>query len=291
MPIWWRPPRKDGWQLTQTETQAGRNRVKEVCQKFQILGDQTVAHVLQEQEVEEHLSANKQKARQDRQSLKVALTLQEQEDAHSCDPDTPSKEMEMASGPSGENEEPAGRRDEVFILCDRPRSRHPFVARPSPCEGESEESGRSGRGPAPSPGTTPSHGEPVWRPRGVGERRGDRGEGERRADRNAASDSEIRPRRRRQQRRGPRDGGRAMSELGRRPQRKAAEMDPGSSRHLLTVDSRSENLHHSPLNPPEGPRSIPITDWPPMRSRSVTHWSMGSTANTYWMLRDKSVTQ
>ncbi|XP_032872205.1 uncharacterized protein LOC116969428 [Amblyraja radiata] len=294
MPIWWRPPRKDGWQLTQTETQAGKNRVKEVCQKFQILGDQTVAHVLQEQEVEEHLAGNKQKARQDQQSLKVALTLQEQEDAHSCDPDTPSKEMEMASGPSGEtvlwageNEEPAGRRDEVFILCDRPRSRHPFVARPSPCEepGGADGDQRPAPGPpryqTPTSALAPRHprqrGEPVWRPRGVAERRGvrpavtdrDRGEGgsrdgprERRSDRNAASDSEARPRRRRQQRRGPRDGGRAMSEVGRRPrhgkdrnhQRTAAEMDTGSSRHLLTVDPRSENLHHSPLNPPEGPR-------------------------------------
>ncbi|XP_051900553.1 uncharacterized protein LOC127586552 isoform X2 [Pristis pectinata] len=86
MPTWWRLPGDDGGQINRREVEdggTGLSRVKEVCQKFQILEDRTVAHVLQEQEVEEHLAANKQKAEQVRVNLRVARKLQEEEDEQS----------------------------------------------------------------------------------------------------------------------------------------------------------------------------------------------------------------
>ncbi|XP_078391836.1 uncharacterized protein LOC144674284 isoform X2 [Cetorhinus maximus] len=58
----------------------GMNRVQDVCQTFQILEDQTVAHVLQEEEIQQHLSANKLKSQRVRQNLQVARRLQEEED-------------------------------------------------------------------------------------------------------------------------------------------------------------------------------------------------------------------
>ncbi|XP_072447782.1 uncharacterized protein [Chiloscyllium punctatum] len=61
----------------------GQNRVQEVCQKFQVLEDQTVAHVLQEQEIQQHLSANKLKSLGVRLNLELARKLQEQEDERS----------------------------------------------------------------------------------------------------------------------------------------------------------------------------------------------------------------
>ncbi|GCC43423.1 hypothetical protein chiPu_0027299 [Chiloscyllium punctatum] len=54
-----------------------------VCQKFQVLEDQTVAHVLQEQEIQQHLSANKLKSLGVRLNLELARKLQEQEDERS----------------------------------------------------------------------------------------------------------------------------------------------------------------------------------------------------------------
>ncbi|XP_060710507.1 serine/arginine repetitive matrix protein 1-like isoform X2 [Hemiscyllium ocellatum] len=61
----------------------GQNRVQDVCQKFQVLEDQTVAHVLQEQEIQQHLSANKLKSQGVRHNLELARKLQEQEDERS----------------------------------------------------------------------------------------------------------------------------------------------------------------------------------------------------------------
>ncbi|XP_038642970.1 coiled-coil domain-containing protein 50-like [Scyliorhinus canicula] len=61
----------------------GLNQVQHVCQKFQILEDQTVAHVLQEQEIHQHLATNKLKTQRVRQNLQVARRLQEEEDERS----------------------------------------------------------------------------------------------------------------------------------------------------------------------------------------------------------------
>ncbi|XP_041034609.1 uncharacterized protein LOC121272174 isoform X2 [Carcharodon carcharias] len=58
----------------------GMNRVQDVCQTFQILEDQKVAHVLQEEEIQQHFSANKLKSQQVRQNLQVARRLQGEED-------------------------------------------------------------------------------------------------------------------------------------------------------------------------------------------------------------------
>ncbi|XP_059831264.1 uncharacterized protein LOC132397041 isoform X2 [Hypanus sabinus] len=83
MPTWWRLPGEDRGRINRREVadgEAGPNRVKQVCQKFQILEDQTVAHVLQEKEVEEHVAANRLKAQQARLNLTVARRLQEEED-------------------------------------------------------------------------------------------------------------------------------------------------------------------------------------------------------------------
>ncbi|XP_069776155.1 uncharacterized protein [Narcine bancroftii] len=86
MPVGWRPPGNDREGKTRRKVkdrEKSLNRVKEAYQKFQILGDQTVAHVLQEREVEEHLAANKLKAWQVRTNLRVARRLQEEEDERS----------------------------------------------------------------------------------------------------------------------------------------------------------------------------------------------------------------
>ncbi|XP_067828376.1 uncharacterized protein [Heptranchias perlo] len=54
-----------------------------MCQKFRILEDQTVAHILQEQEIHQHLAANELKNQQVRKNLQVARKLQEEEDEQS----------------------------------------------------------------------------------------------------------------------------------------------------------------------------------------------------------------
>ncbi|XP_067880117.1 trichohyalin-like isoform X2 [Heterodontus francisci] len=62
------------------DEETGLNRVQDVCQKFRILEDQTVAHGLQEHEIQQHLAANKLKTQRVRQNLQVARKLQEEED-------------------------------------------------------------------------------------------------------------------------------------------------------------------------------------------------------------------
>ncbi|XP_051778208.1 coiled-coil domain-containing protein 50 isoform X1 [Erpetoichthys calabaricus] len=54
--------------------------VKEVCRDFAVLEDHTLAHNLQEQEIETHLASNIQKNRLVQHDLKVAKKLQEEED-------------------------------------------------------------------------------------------------------------------------------------------------------------------------------------------------------------------
>ncbi|XP_048476224.1 uncharacterized protein LOC109924736 isoform X2 [Rhincodon typus] len=61
----------------------GQNHVQDVCQKFQVLEDRTVAHVLQEEEIEQHLCANKLRSHRVRLNLQVAKRLQEEEDERS----------------------------------------------------------------------------------------------------------------------------------------------------------------------------------------------------------------
>ncbi|XP_039929778.1 coiled-coil domain-containing protein 50 isoform X1 [Hirundo rustica] len=55
-------------------------RVKEVCRDFAILEDHTLAHNLQEQEIEHHLATNVQRNRLVQHDLQVAKQLQEEED-------------------------------------------------------------------------------------------------------------------------------------------------------------------------------------------------------------------
>ncbi|XP_064008993.1 coiled-coil domain-containing protein 50 isoform X1 [Pogoniulus pusillus] len=54
--------------------------VKEVCRDFAVLEDHTLAHNLQEQEIEHHLATNVQRNRLVQHDLKVAKKLQEEED-------------------------------------------------------------------------------------------------------------------------------------------------------------------------------------------------------------------
>uniref|UniRef100_A0A8C2TNN3 Coiled-coil domain containing 50 n=1 Tax=Coturnix japonica TaxID=93934 RepID=A0A8C2TNN3_COTJA len=54
--------------------------VKEVCRDFAILEDHTLAHNLQEQEIEHHLATNIQRNRLVQHDLQVAKQLQEEED-------------------------------------------------------------------------------------------------------------------------------------------------------------------------------------------------------------------
>ncbi|KAG5851131.1 hypothetical protein ANANG_G00089760 [Anguilla anguilla] len=54
--------------------------VKEVCRDFAVLEDHTLAHSLQEQEIESHLASNIHKSRLVQQDLQVAKRLQEEED-------------------------------------------------------------------------------------------------------------------------------------------------------------------------------------------------------------------
>ncbi|XP_075058391.1 coiled-coil domain-containing protein 50 isoform X2 [Mixophyes fleayi] len=54
--------------------------VKEVCRDFAVLEDHSLAHTLQEQEIEHHLSTNIQRNRLVKHDLKVAKQLQEEED-------------------------------------------------------------------------------------------------------------------------------------------------------------------------------------------------------------------
>ncbi|XP_068001768.1 coiled-coil domain-containing protein 50 isoform X2 [Melanerpes formicivorus] len=54
--------------------------VKEVCRDFAVLEDHTLAHNLQEQEIEHHLATNVQRSRLVQHDLKVAKKLQEEED-------------------------------------------------------------------------------------------------------------------------------------------------------------------------------------------------------------------
>ncbi|KAM6389050.1 coiled-coil domain-containing protein 50 isoform 2-T2 [Pluvialis apricaria] len=54
--------------------------VKEVCRDFAILEDHTLAHNLQEQEIEHHLATNVQRNRLVQHDLQVAKQLQEEED-------------------------------------------------------------------------------------------------------------------------------------------------------------------------------------------------------------------
>ncbi|XP_066565296.1 coiled-coil domain-containing protein 50 isoform X2 [Amia ocellicauda] len=54
--------------------------VKEVCRDFAVLEDHTLAHSLQEQEIESHLASNVHKSRLVQQDLQVAKRLQEEED-------------------------------------------------------------------------------------------------------------------------------------------------------------------------------------------------------------------
>ncbi|KAM4659691.1 coiled-coil domain-containing protein 50 [Amazona ochrocephala] len=54
--------------------------VKEVCRDFAILEDHTLAHNLQEQEIEHHLATNVQRNRLVKHDLQVAKQLQEEED-------------------------------------------------------------------------------------------------------------------------------------------------------------------------------------------------------------------
>ncbi|XP_014801460.1 PREDICTED: coiled-coil domain-containing protein 50 isoform X1 [Calidris pugnax] len=54
--------------------------VKEVCRDFAVLEDHTLAHNLQEQEIEHHLATNVQRNRLVKHDLQVAKQLQEEED-------------------------------------------------------------------------------------------------------------------------------------------------------------------------------------------------------------------
>ncbi|XP_029471872.1 coiled-coil domain-containing protein 50 isoform X3 [Rhinatrema bivittatum] len=54
--------------------------VKEVCRDFAVLEDHTLAHSLQEQEIEHHLASNIQRTRLVQHDLLVAKKLQEEED-------------------------------------------------------------------------------------------------------------------------------------------------------------------------------------------------------------------
>uniref|UniRef100_A0A8C3RLJ4 Coiled-coil domain containing 50 n=1 Tax=Chelydra serpentina TaxID=8475 RepID=A0A8C3RLJ4_CHESE len=54
--------------------------VKEVCRDFAVLEDHTLAHSLQEQEIEHHLATNVQRNRLVQHDLQVAKQLQEEED-------------------------------------------------------------------------------------------------------------------------------------------------------------------------------------------------------------------
>ncbi|XP_054061920.1 coiled-coil domain-containing protein 50 isoform X1 [Rissa tridactyla] len=54
--------------------------VKEVCRDFAVLEDHTLAHNLQEQEIEHHLATNVQRNRLVQHDLRVAKQLQEEED-------------------------------------------------------------------------------------------------------------------------------------------------------------------------------------------------------------------
>ncbi|XP_040205495.1 coiled-coil domain-containing protein 50 isoform X2 [Rana temporaria] len=54
--------------------------VKEVCRDFAVLEDHSLAHTLQEQEIEHHLATNIQRNRLAKRDLKVAKQLQEEED-------------------------------------------------------------------------------------------------------------------------------------------------------------------------------------------------------------------
>ncbi|XP_025900929.1 coiled-coil domain-containing protein 50 [Nothoprocta perdicaria] len=54
--------------------------VKEVCRDFAVLEDHTLAHSLQEQEIEHHLATNIQRNRLVQHDLQVAKQLQEEED-------------------------------------------------------------------------------------------------------------------------------------------------------------------------------------------------------------------
>uniref|UniRef100_A0A8D0GTX3 Coiled-coil domain containing 50 n=1 Tax=Sphenodon punctatus TaxID=8508 RepID=A0A8D0GTX3_SPHPU len=54
--------------------------VKEVCRDFAVLEDHTLAHSLQEQEIEHHLATNIQRNRLVQRDLRVAKQLQEEED-------------------------------------------------------------------------------------------------------------------------------------------------------------------------------------------------------------------
>ncbi|KYO25613.1 coiled-coil domain-containing protein 50 [Alligator mississippiensis] len=54
--------------------------VKEVCRDFAVLEDHTLAHSLQEQEIEHHLATNIQRNRLVKHDLQVAKQLQEEED-------------------------------------------------------------------------------------------------------------------------------------------------------------------------------------------------------------------
>ncbi|XP_048832765.1 nipped-B-like protein B isoform X7 [Brienomyrus brachyistius] len=54
--------------------------VKEVCRDFAVLQDHSLAHSLQEQEIENHLASNIHKSRLVQQDLQVARRLQEEED-------------------------------------------------------------------------------------------------------------------------------------------------------------------------------------------------------------------
>ncbi|KAM9316562.1 coiled-coil domain-containing protein 50 [Gastrophryne carolinensis] len=55
-------------------------RVKEVCRDFAVLEDHSLAHTLQEQEIEHHLATNIQRNRLVKKDLQVAKQLQEEED-------------------------------------------------------------------------------------------------------------------------------------------------------------------------------------------------------------------
>ncbi|XP_026546144.1 coiled-coil domain-containing protein 50, partial [Notechis scutatus] len=54
--------------------------VKEVCRDFAVREDHTLAHSLQEQEIEHHLATNVQRNRLVKHDLQMAKQLQEEED-------------------------------------------------------------------------------------------------------------------------------------------------------------------------------------------------------------------
>ncbi|XP_062438276.1 coiled-coil domain-containing protein 50 isoform X2 [Rhea pennata] len=60
--------------------QSKLSKVKEVCRDFAVLEDHTLAHNLQEQEIEHHLATNVQRNRLVKHDLQVAKQLQEEED-------------------------------------------------------------------------------------------------------------------------------------------------------------------------------------------------------------------